>query len=141
MAAMCGPAYGVGFLFTPSDPFFFLDIDGCHDGTNWSELATTLCSRLPGAAVEVSQSGNGLHIFGTGGVPDHGCKNVPLGLELYTEGRIAALTGTGAYGDAGHDCTQAITALAVEYFPPGITVEPDSWTAGPVPGWNGPKED
>ena len=77
---------GVGFVFTDNDPFFFVDIDGAYDGTAWSTLATDLCNRFTGAAVEVSQSGTGLHIIGKydGAEPDHGCKNIPLHLELYT---------------------------------------------------------
>src|SRR5690606_8015974 len=75
---------GVGFVFTEADPFFFVDIDGAYDGTQWSTLATQLCSQFNGAAVEVSQSGTGLHIIGTytGAEPEHGCKNIPLHLEL-----------------------------------------------------------
>lgn len=148
MAAMCGAPYGVGFVLTPSDPFWFLDIDDCltPDGTAWNDLALRLCQHLAGAAVEVSQSGRGLHVFGTGAVPAHGCKNTALGLELYHEGRFVAF---GAWnpaptGDAGHDCTGALSALAAELFPPGTPASPvgaAGWSVGPAPEWRGPTDD
>jgi hypothetical protein len=118
-AALLGAPFGVGFVFTENDPFFFVDIDGAYDGKAWSTLATQLCAQFAGAAVEVSQSGTGLHIFGkyTGATPEHGCKNIPLHLELYTSGRFAALTGIGATGSAGVDHTAALTTAINSYFP------------------------
>ena len=106
---------GVGFVFTRNDPFFFLDIDNAlqPDGT-WSVLSQSLCNRFPGAAIEISQSGTGLHIFGTGQCPDHCCKNTLLGLELYTESRFVALTGQGAVGNAGIDCAAALGPLVTD---------------------------
>ncbi|PCJ87993.1 MAG: hypothetical protein COA54_04310 [Thiotrichaceae bacterium] len=95
-ARLWGSNYRVGFVFTDNDPFFFLDIDNCLQVDNtWSPLALELINMLPGAAVEISQSGKGLHIFGTysADMPDHACKNVPLGIELYHKERFVALTG------------------------------------------------
>lgn len=95
-ARLWGSNYHIGFVFTDNDPFFFLDIDNCLQADNtWSPLALELINMLPGAAVEISQSGKGLHIFGTysGVMPDHACKNVPHGIELYHKGRFVALTG------------------------------------------------
>lgn len=79
--------YGAAFLFKSSDPFFFLDIDNCIDENGkLSETATQIGKMLPGAAVEVSLSGKGIHIFGKAKIdPAHLKKNIPLGLELYTE--------------------------------------------------------
>jgi len=144
-AELMGPEYGVGFLFTPSDPFFFVDIDHClePDGRNWSALALEVCQRLAGAAVEVSQSGSGLHIIGTGNALAHSCKNIPLGLEFYTEGRFVALTGTNASGSAASDHTAALPALVADYFPPADNAngEAAEWTVEPAPEWNGPTDD
>ncbi|NBW08569.1 MAG: hypothetical protein EBR82_11140, partial [Caulobacteraceae bacterium] len=58
-----GYGSGVGFVFTDADPFFCADVDGAHDGSAWSPLALELVARFPGAAVEVSHSGRGLHII------------------------------------------------------------------------------
>lgn len=114
-SSMMGDEYGVGFVFTENDPFFFVDIDGAYDGTQWSKIATDLCNQFAGAAVEVSHSGRGLHIIGTG-VPsvkteDRRKKAVdPITgskenlFDIYTESRFVALTGTGITGDVscGH---------------------------------------
>ena len=118
-AASFGDGYGVAFVFTENDPFFFVDIDGAYDGQQWSNVATQLCQTFAGAAVEVSQSGTGLHIIGqySGDEPDHACKNIPLGLEFYTSGRFVALTGTGINGTATTICDAAILSTVTQYFP------------------------
>jgi primase-polymerase (primpol)-like protein len=123
-AAAYGPGYGVGFAFTESDPFWFLDIDECRlgDGTpenpfTWSPLAQQLCGLLAGCAIEISQSGRGLHIFGTGRPPAHGCTNKALGLEFYHTGRFAALTGTNAIGNAATDASAVLPALVCYILP------------------------
>ena len=135
----------VGFVFNEADGFWFLDIDGCLEetptGSQWSALATDLCGRLSGAAVEVSQSGRGLHIIGRGACSAHSCKNVPLGLELYTHERFVALTGTSAQGAAGADLSAAIALIAAQYFPPNPHGLIAGWTAEPVPEWDGPPTD
>lgn len=141
-AAARGPGHGVGFVFTESDPFWFLDIDNCllPDGSGWSPLAVELCTALTGAAIEVSQSGKGLHIFGTGTVPEHACKNVAHGLEFYHAGRFVALTGTHAAGDAGLDCSDRLPAIVDKYFAPSITQD-RTVGDGPDPEWCGPEDD
>ncbi|MCW5669399.1 MAG: AAA family ATPase [Hydrogenophaga sp.] len=139
-----GAPYLVGFSFQPGNGLFFIDIDGAlqADGA-WSPLAQQLCARFPGAAVEVSQSGKGLHIIARGSAPPHACKNVPLGIELYTEYRGAALTGTHAAGDASTDHTAALAKLVAEYFPPreGDGLPDGAWTAEPRADWRGPEDD
>lgn len=142
VATAWGEGYGVAFVFTVDDPFFFIDIDGAFDGLAWSPLAQQIVARFPGAAVEVSQSGAGLHIFGTGKAPAHGKKNASLGLEFYTELRFVALTGLGAKGDAATDHTPALHALTAEFFPPNASADGDfSLSTEPVPEWRGPTDD
>lgn len=137
-----GQADGIGFEITAADPFWFLDIDGALQNGRWSDLAQRLMNATAGAAIEISQSGTGLHIFGSGPVPDHGCKNVALGLEFYHEGRFAALTGNGATGSASWRNDQAIAALVAQYFPPRQDSGRDEgWTDGPCDEWNGHEDD
>ncbi len=138
-----GSNYGVGFTFTERDPFWFLDIDNCLQADNtWSTLATSLCNYFSGCAVEVSQSGKGLHIFGSGRITSHGCKNVDLGLEFYTSGRFVALTGIGLIGDVSHNSDHLLPGLVSTYFTTTNTNEVDGgWTEGPCEGWNGPTDD
>lgn len=133
--------YGVGYLFTPNDPFFFVDIDKCLQPDNtWSPIAMDIMGRLDGAAVEVSQSGRGLHIFGMGATPEHASKNIPLNIEMYTEGRFVALTGTNAIGDAAKDCTAGLSRLVNDYFAKRAA-DVSEWTTVAVPEYNGPEDD
>ena len=133
----------VGFVFTDNDPFWFLDIDDCLTDTGWSPLALELCATLAGAAVEVSVSGRGLHLFGTGLVPSHATKNTNLKLELYTSKRFVALGGNeGVVGNAMTDCTGGITTVVAKYFPKTTDdVSPTSWTNSPSPDWDGDIDD
>lgn len=142
LAAMYG--LGLGFVFTKADPFWFLDIDGCWDGKVWSQTALSLCQAFTGCAVEVSQSGRGLHVFGSGDLPAHGTRNSVLGLELYSSMRFVALTGNGLTGDAGyHPRPDLLVWLTSNYFPATAqaTDTPAEWTDGPCPEWAGPSDD
>lgn len=135
-------ADGIGFVFTERDPFFFLDIDGALQAGAWSMTAQELCARLGGAAVEVSQSGTGLHIIGsTSGPFDHRNKNTPLGLELYTKERFVALTGTHASGSVSAVMDAQLASVVSQFFtrdPGGVATE---WTTEPRAGWAGPADD
>ena len=145
LANMLGAEYGVGFLFTDKDPFFFVDIDHCLEADGqWSKLAKNILSYFPGAAVEVSQSGTGLHIFGTyHGVPaDHAKKNVALDIEYYHEKRFAAMTGSNIIGDIATDHTDQLANLTAMYFSPNAKAgDLTDWTTEPVPEWNGFEDD
>ena len=137
-AQQMGPNHTVGFVITAADPFWCLDIDGALQPDNtWSPLAQQLCAALPGTAVEVSQSGRGLHIWGQGPVPEHAAKNVPLGIELYSKLRFIAI-GAHATGDMSAPCL-AIAAVAATYFPPRERHETPN--DGPRADWRGPEDD
>lgn len=134
-----GICHGVGFVFTATDPFWFLDVDDCYGPDGWTETAKSLVSRLAGAAVEVSQSQSGLHIIGTGRVPPHGCDCKAIGSQFYTEARFVALTGYGVQGSVLYDTSEAIAAVVADYFPPGTG--PEIVGDGPVPEWDGHEDD
>lgn len=137
--------YGVGFVFTESDPFWFLDVDNAAEDGQWSTLANELMARTQGAFLEVSQSGSGLHMFGSGELPEgHANKNIPLGLELYTWGRFVALTGNHARGDAAFNIGEQMTAIIDSYFTreDSESGELAEWTTAPVlPGAGIPDDD
>lgn len=134
--------WGVGFVFTESDPFWFVDIDACLVGGAWSPLAIELLTLFTGCAVEVSASLASLHIFGSGKPPVHRSKNVPLGLEFYSSGRFVALTGHSAMGNCLADASNILPAFVAKYFAPDTsTISDVGWTSGPVAEWNGPKDD
>jgi hypothetical protein len=142
-AATANPGYGVGFVFTETDPFWFVDIDGAYDGVAWSPVAQQLCTMFAGAAVEISTSGKGLHLFGAGTVPPHGTRLKALGLEFYTSGRFVALTGDQARGSAATDFTPLMPSFVAQWFPPGAGEHAPSveWSTEPVPEWRGPTDD
>ena len=134
--------YGVGFVFTKEDPFFFIDIDACLDNSTWSNLAIHMCNTFAGCYVEVSYSGDGLHIFGTGTHPAHRCKNKALNMEIYTQERFCALTGTGATGDASMVAQKQLNDVVKTYFPTIDIVGTDSeWTIQPCDNWYGITDD
>lgn len=138
-----GSEYGLGFVFAEQDPFFFLDIDNCCEGGEWSQLSKDLISMFSGAAIEVSTSGKGLHIIGTGKIDSHSCRNSNLNIELYTKDRFVALTGHYAQGDCAKDCELELTLLVHKYFSGKdiVQVSASWWSESPVPEWNGPIDD
>lgn len=145
-----GQGYGVGVIISehltlPNGlRLFCLDIDKCRDGSRWLPHAINFCGRFPGALIETSVSGNGLHVFGcySGERPDHGVKNRDYRMELYTRLRFIAVTGYGAQGDALTDHTVTLRKIASEFFPPHDDVEyGDILTECPVPEWSGPDDD
>lgn len=142
-AKIRGAGYGVGFVLTEQDPFFFLDIDDCLEspGTSWSQVALNLLAAFNGAAVEISASGRGLHILGCGSVPVHACRNADYKVELYTSNRFVALTGTSAMGDISIDCTLVLEWLVTNYFTNQATGVRSEWTNTPVDAWNGSLDD
>ncbi len=142
-AAAWGDPFGMGFVFTDADPFWFLDIDNClqADGT-WSPVSQQFSGLLRGCAVEISQSGHGLHFFGTGRPPAHRSRNDVYGLEFYHTGRFVALTGIGIMGNAAADASAILPALVNAYFPPDASqITEQEWTTEADPEWNGPAED
>lgn len=142
LANALGAPYGVGFVFTAQDPLWFVDIDNCIDSAGvWSNTANEICHALDGAVIEVSQSGRGLHLFGVGSVPPHACKNIPLGIELYTENRFVALTGNVLGGHGSLDFSAAMPSFVERFFPPKYADDLLGWTESAVDGWVGPESD
>ena len=145
LLGMFDESYSLGFVFLPEDKYFFIDIDNCLLPTgHWSPIAIDVCQRFPGAYVEISRSGKGLHIIGTyeGQEPDHTCRNASLGLELYTSGRFVALTRTQAQGNAQTTHTHALNQFQQYYgfgqsAPGGVSTD---WTTESCEGCNPPED-
>lgn len=134
---------GIGFVLTEAAGIWCIDLDECLTPQGWSGRATEVASRFPGAYIEVSHSGRGLHIFGTGPVPPHRTRAREGGLELYSHSRFIALTGTGAVGDATTRHPEALAWIVAQYFEPDIPPPggAEEWRDGPVPEWSGPADD
>jgi primase-polymerase (primpol)-like protein len=131
--AHSSPGFGVGFVLTDSDPFRVVDIDHCLQGGKWSDFALGVLAQFPGAAVEVSQSGEGLHIWMQGPLPEKFGKKTQ-GLEFYASERFIALTGDRI--PAGTTAATVIPHLAqfvALNFPPKQQISGDlEWRVGAV---------
>lgn len=137
--------YAVGFWMTRAAGVWFLDMDKCVNAGVVAPFAMQLVEAFPGAMVEFSSSGKGLHVIGSGPVPanhrnkpERGVKDAlaPIELEFYTEGRGIAFGLTGeAQGCA--DTRLDVMPLCAAYFPP----RPERDTEGVRPEWRGPADD
>ena len=136
-----GIAHGIGFVFTKTDPFFFLDIDNAIVEGAWSATAQRLCAEFAGAFVEVSHSGHGLHIIGTTPAIEHGTRNASYGLELYTHSRFVALTGIHASGDPAYSADIRPLLSWPGWSGGGERVASAEWTTTPCVEWSGPLTD
>lgn len=123
-AELLGDRYALGFVFSESTPFFFLDIDKCLVNGQWTPIVGELCNMFPGAYVEVSMSGTGIHIVGSISERiEHGCRNRDHSLEFYTEARFMALGNPDtARGDVHTNHDSAVAGLVTKYFDPTNTV-------------------
>jgi len=136
-----GFQYTLGWWVTEEAGYWFLDLDEVMNAEGvLSDTANWFLQALPGAFTEFSSSGRGLHIVGSGHVPEHGCKNGQWpGLELYTEDRGIAFGLTDqAEGCADVDHSNAM-AYIVPHFLPWIPLEQRG--SGPRPEWRGPTDD
>lgn len=141
-----GHTYTLGFWLSADTGYWFLDIDKCMTNGQLSPLAQTLFNMFPGAAYEWSSSGQGLHIFGRGAVPEHRRKDAHgFNLEFYTDKRGIAFGLSGQfYGSADTTHDIAIGQLIAAYFPPNALHAGDildSQFDAPVPAWSGPTDD
>ena len=142
---------GVGFVLTDQDPYFCVDLDNCKIDNGWSEHAIKILGWFPGAYVEVSYSGYGLHIFGFSCVfPEHASKRKFRDgeVELYTSKRFIAFTDQGSNGDCNVDLTSNLQQFITSVMPVSSgstkvsTFKPNDGTwDNPVSEWIGPESD
>jgi len=135
---LLGKPYGFGFTFTKEDPFWFFDLDHCAESTDplvWTQETINFCNHFKGASIEISISGEGLHIIGSGSqsIGEHSSNNNAIGHQFYTSDRFVALTGIGAMGDAGFDASHLLPEFAAYYFPPKTYDISNQWTTEPDP--------
>lgn len=137
--------YDIGFVIQAGDNVFAIDLDKAIDQAGQiSPFAYQVLSTFPGAAVEISISGKGLHIFGSGAsaVGENHRKRIP-GLEFYTSGRFIALTGFQKSGNALVDFSAVLPGFVQQF---GLTLPPDQNPMvpaddAPLDGYTGPRED
>lgn len=107
--------YPIGMVLSDDDPYFLLDLDDAADPTTgqWHPWAVDICNRFPGAFMEVSHNGTGLHVMGR-------CDPERLGdrrnkwfdghLEFYHRKRFVAM-GRGAQGNIDIDWTDVLAEI------------------------------
>lgn len=144
-AAAFGPTYGIGFVFTERDPFFFIDLDGVRTPEGIvTPYAQGVLDAFSGAYTEVSVSGRGMHIIGRYDGPEPPHRAQPKGFPggIYTSKRFADITGIDARGDGEAVRTVSLRNLLAQFAqpepPPGT---PTAWTEGPCAEWRGPADD
>ena len=110
------------FVFSESDPFFGIDLDGCLDEHGQpNETTQQIIGLFVGvASIEVSQSGKGLHITGVGKKISERAVYSVAGqrIEVYDRKRFWIVTGTPFNGCECNelvDC-QAQLDAALEWF-------------------------
>jgi primase-polymerase (primpol)-like protein len=92
-AAKAAGRAGVGFALN-GDGIVCLDLDHCLVGGVPTEAAARLLARLPSTYLEVSRSGEGLHVFGYGDVVKGWRRTVDgVQVEAYGRGRFIYVTG------------------------------------------------
>jgi putative DNA primase/helicase len=92
-AVTAAPRYdGIGFVFTDTDPYFGVDLDGCRDPDTgdiepWAQaIVDDVCSYT-----EVTPSGRGLHVIAIGKLPPGARRRGKV--EMYDTGRFFTMTG------------------------------------------------
>jgi hypothetical protein len=88
-AAQARKHTGVGFVFTPDDPYTGIDLDDCIEGDTIAPWAQDIVTTMQSYA-EISPSGTGIKIWVEGKLP----QNIKTQtIELYSFGRYFTVTG------------------------------------------------
>lgn len=106
---------GIGFVVQEGSGLVFIDLDHCVDERGaLSDFAARILEWFPDTYAELSQSGEGLHIFCRGSVP-HSFRDSKLGLEVYTGKRYAAMTGSALQPCELCGCQKGLDWLWAKY--------------------------
>lgn len=115
LEAETGRYSGLGFVIHEGSGLVFIDLDHCIDEHGaLSDFAARILEWFPDTYVELSQSGEGLHIFCRGSVP-RSFRDSKLGLEVYTGKRYAAITGNALQPCELCDCQEGLGWLWAKY--------------------------
>jgi putative DNA primase/helicase len=122
---------GIGYVVSPDDPYCFIDLDKCVDAESGEivEEAAEIIASFPGAYIERSVSGTGIHILTRGSIPGDRHTAIANGfkVEIYDRERFMTLTGqlwTDLPADGIALEQDAIDAFYERYFP--AKPEPES---------------
>jgi putative DNA primase/helicase len=84
---------GIGFVFSSGDSYVGIDLDDCRDPESGeiAPWAQEILERVQGGYVEISPSGEGVHVITRGIVRGGGMRKGAI--EMYSRGRFFTITG------------------------------------------------
>lgn len=124
---------GIGFVFSPDDPFTGVDLDDCilPDGSLTPD-ARQIVAAL-NSYTEISPSGKGLKVWVRGSIPAS-VKNDAAGVEMYAARRFFTITGNRLQGTpASVNAAEAVLLDLHARFKPTSSSKPVPTTSKPVP--------
>lgn len=107
---------GVGFVFSPGDPFVGIDLDDCYDPATgaFTDEAAAIIGQLE-TYTERSPRGRGVKLIARAALPGgKGRRDAKRGIEMYDRGRFFALTGRTVH-EQWLPCMERQAALDVLY--------------------------
>src|SRR5690625_3252777 len=109
---------GVGFVLSKRDPYIVIDLDDCIIDGEIQPEAKRIIKSL-NSYTEISQSGNGIHIFLKGKKPGSRSNNAKRGFEMYEEKHFFIMTGNHLKGTPLkiNGAKETINYLYDVYFP------------------------
>ena len=114
---------GIGFVFTPDDPYCGIDLDGCVVDGEIVPEARKIIEELASYA-EISPSRTGVKAFVMAKKPEgSGCKSRKVEgfkhIEIYDQGRFFTVTGLHVTETPlmVNDCQEQVTALCARLWP------------------------
>lgn len=103
---------GAGFVLN-GDGVMCVDLDDCVSDGVLSPWANTILDLFPGAAVEVSFSGRGLHVWGLGPNVSKIVDVLGRRVEVYADKRYIAMTGTWLKSGELVDLTDGLRRMGI----------------------------
>lgn len=111
--------YALGFRLTEGCGYFLYDLDKCVTAGVPNEFTQLMINAFPGAMLEYSSSGAGVHIIGRCSEILHRSMRPDLSIEFYSRDRGIAFGIDGrAWGCADTHLDAAVIPLVEKYFKP-----------------------
>jgi primase-polymerase (primpol)-like protein len=125
---------GIGYVFSPDDPFCGIDLDHCRDPkTGKIEFWALEIIKDFSSYTEISPSGTGVHIICKGKLPEGGRKKGNI--EIYDKGRYFTVTGNRLDGTPSeiNSAQEAIDKLLSSHFTKEVGPQAPISSSSPQP--------